>query len=69
MRLVASVRPSVRVFVYLFVQQSVFVCQVVCLFIFKVKGHRSRSNVWRPAVDIRGSALPSAAKANNYRQV
>ncbi len=29
----------------------------------------SRSNVWRVAVDTRGSALPSAAKANNYPQV
>ncbi len=26
----------------------------------------SRSNVWRTAVDIRGSALPSAAKSNNH---
>ena len=36
---------------------------------FKVKvkgrgeGQRSRSNFWRAAVDIRGSALPSAAKS------
>ncbi len=34
----------------------------------KVKGqgqdHRSKSNFWRAAVDIRGSALPSAAKSN-----
>ncbi len=28
------------------------------------QGRRSRSNVWRAAVDIRGSALPSAAKSN-----
>ncbi len=27
-------------------------------------GQRSRSNFWRAAVDIRGSALPSAAKRN-----
>ena len=27
------------------------------------QGHGSRSNVWRAAVDIRGSALPSAEKA------
>ncbi len=32
-----------------------------------VKGHGQM--FWRVAVDIRGSALPSAAKANNYRQV
>ena len=28
------------------------------------EGQRSRSNFWRAAVDIRGSALPSAAKSN-----
>ncbi len=28
------------------------------------QGQRSRSNFWRAAVDIRGSALPSAAKSN-----
>ncbi len=28
------------------------------------QGQGSRSNVWRAAVDIRGSALPSAAKGN-----
>ena len=28
------------------------------------QGHRSRSNVWRAVVDIRGSVLPSAAKSN-----
>ncbi len=28
-------------------------------------GQRSRLNFWRTAVDIRGSALPSAAKSNN----
>ena len=34
----------------------------------KAQGHgsRSRSNFWRAAVDIRGSALPSAAKSNNH---
>ncbi len=36
----------------------------------KVTGRvqRSRSNLWRAAVDIRGSALPSAAKSNNHFQ-
>ena len=37
---------------------------------FKVKvkgqGQRSRSNFWCEAVDIRGSALPSAAKSSNH---
>ncbi len=28
------------------------------------QGQRSRSNFWRAAVDIRGSALPSAARSN-----
>ncbi len=28
------------------------------------QGQRSRSIVWRAAVDIRGSALPSAVKSN-----
>ncbi len=28
------------------------------------RGQSSRSNFWRAAVDIRGSALPSAAKSN-----
>ncbi len=30
----------------------------------KGQGHGSRSSFWRAAVDIRGSALPSAAKSN-----
>ncbi len=30
------------------------------------QGHGSRSNFWRAAVDVRGSALPSAAKSNNH---
>ena len=29
------------------------------------QGHESRSSFWSAAVDIRGSALPSAAKSNN----
>ena len=28
------------------------------------QGHGSRSNVWHAAIEIRGSALPSAAKSN-----
>ena len=31
----------------------------------KCRGQRSRSNFWCAAVDIRGSALSSAAKSNN----
>ena len=31
-------------------------------------GSRPRSKVWHAAVDIRGSALPSAAKSNNHYQ-
>ncbi len=30
----------------------------------QAQGHGSRSSSWRAAVDIRGSALPSAAKSN-----
>ncbi len=30
------------------------------------QGHGSRSNIWRAAVNIRGSALPSAAKSKNH---
>ena len=30
------------------------------------QGQRAWSNFWRTAVDIRGSALPSATKSNNY---
>ncbi len=30
------------------------------------QGQRSRSNFWRTAVDIRGLALPSAAKSINH---
>ncbi len=30
------------------------------------QGHGSKSNNWRAAVDIRGSALPSEAKSNNH---
>ncbi len=29
-------------------------------------GQRSRSSFWHGAVNIRGSALPSAAKSNNH---
>ena len=32
----------------------------------QVKGHGSRSTVWRAAVDIMGSVLPSAAKSINH---
>ena len=31
------------------------------------QSHRSRSSFWSAAVDIRGSALPSAAKSNNTK--
>ncbi len=33
----------------------------------KFKDHRSGSNFWRAAVDIRGSAVPSAAKKSHYQ--
>ncbi len=70
MHLVASVRPFVCLFVCLCSHNQTTQCSIesICL-VFK--GHRSmsRSNVWRAAVDIRGSALPSAAKVNNYHQV
>ena len=53
----------------------VFLASLLPCFKVKVKsrdqGHGSRSKVkvkfWRAAVDIRGSALPSATKSNNHK--
>ncbi len=64
MYLVASVRPSVCPSVRLGVPRAHYGSRSKVEVKVMGQGQRWRSTFWRAAVDIRGSALPSAVKSN-----
>ena len=54
----------------LLIRLTVFIdrkAREIMYLVASVRPQRSRSNFWRVAVDLRGSALPSAAKRSHYQ--
>ena len=66
MCLVASVRQRSQMPKFVFLHHRYIALRSWSKVRVKVMGQRSRSDLWCAAVDVRGSALPSAVKSNNH---